>query len=221
MKSINLGQILNLRPEIILGEDNVPIHRYFHTNWNFRTPPFTKIPVYLESYNPKTKTFSVQVLTDKKHFDLGLDYPLVPITEDQAQEIVNQRTKGKGVILTKNAAVPTPTPIPIPLDKNEDEKPDTSIVVYPKPVSMTNETATPIVESKPVVIAKKKKEKKHDDRVSMSTLILVGIEAEKTINEIVEEVSAIYPERDPKKIRSLISCHRSRVKWHREHPDGK
>ena len=226
LSTLVLGQIFNLSLAL-LDSEGKPRHRYFHTNFNFRTQPYTKIPVYLESFDKKTKTFSILVLTDRKRFNVGIDYPLVPITEDQAQEIVNQRMKGKTPVsiksmqLTNNQpALPTPAPaLGITTPTPPEPQHGANCIAHTIPGTCDcglDDTPHP----GPAVAPKKKKEVKRDGRESMSTLILAGL-AEKTFSEIVDQISAIYPERDPKKIRSLISCHKSRIKWHREHPEAK
>lgn len=74
-------------------------HRYFHTTWRHQYPPYGYCAFYLEAYDPRSKMFSIRVLSDGRVLNhIPLDYPCVIITEVEAEVMTahrrgNQTTK--------------------------------------------------------------------------------------------------------------------------------
>jgi len=177
-----LGQIMRLKKENILDEKGQPLHRYFHTTWNFVTPPYIKVPFYLDNWDPVQKVFLITVLHDKTPMEVTIDYPAVPITEEQAQALVDQR-KGSGAKPSKNFM------------SNETNK-------------TAPETAAPGTESGSPASPTPKKERTprqpKDGRPSIRSLIIKGLNQNHENKTIIAFVQETYPERSGPSIRNLI-----------------
>jgi len=199
---IPLGQIIRLTKDL-LDENGKPKHRYYHTTWNFTTPPYIKVPFHLDCYNPATKTFQITVLTDKSVLDsITLQYPAVPITEEQAQALVDQRRTpiaGKGQAgkqpVTPNISV-LPELSPMPRAKASDPAPEPS-----EEDENTPEPEAPKEEAKP--------RPPTDGRPSVRSLIIKGLMEGKVNRVIIADVQIVYPEKSHVQIRNMIGV----TKW--------
>lgn len=116
--------VIQLRPE------NCQIGTYYRTTWRRKVVPYTFVPVYLESYNPQIRKFTIVVLNDKRKLEIGPDYSLVPITEQEAQQLVDQiLSHGQAAAVERKPKKQQPQPVE-DNSMSEEAKADKAPTVY-------------------------------------------------------------------------------------------
>jgi hypothetical protein len=176
--------------------------RYFKTTWYFTTEPFTLVPVYLESFNRITKKFTIVVLHDKRKLDtVPVGYPLIPITEQEAQDLVEHRRSKNASTTNKQTTTMELSNLNVaPTEHKHHNTPAT----HEKEVAPAEPTpATPVAQATPT----KKERKKVDrgDRPSIRGMVLTGIGEGKSKEELIPLIQSVYPEKSEKDIKGLIS----------------
>jgi hypothetical protein len=205
-------------------------HRYYRVVWNYNVPPYSKNSIYLESYNRISKKFTIIVLYDKRKVDtIPVGYPLVPITEQEAQDLVEHRRnhlaattnrKNQNMELS-NLNVETVAPALHVAHHHEHEHkhhseapvetptPQASATapVEPSQVETVSDptTAPAAADRSPVTSEKKNRSKvERNGRPSVRSLVIQGLAEGKTNAEMLPMLKSLYPERDEKKLKILI-----------------
>ena len=179
---VKSSEIMYLNEQTALLNGQI-IHRYFHSVWRYKYPPYGYCPFYLKAYNPQTKLFTIVVLDDGRELDsVPLDYPVVPISEEKAQQMVEHRRSG---LKTKPMS-------PSNMELSNRNK------------TTMSETATPDkpADTKPA----------DDGRTPIRQLALAGFARGCNTKEeraaLVAEIKLIYPEKEEKSIKQLVTLYR-------------
>jgi len=191
-------------------DDNGEIkHRYYMTTWNHISPPYCQVAVYLDSFNKQSKKFRLVVLNDiaKRVLEvIPVGYPLIPISEEEAQILVNHRLNS---IRSKNSS-------PQQQLKEIMQLSNLNVATAPAAAEHKTHAAEKQVEAAPAeasTSAPETKEKKvrvriaKDGRPSIRKLVLAGIAEGKSKEELIPILQSVYPERDEPNIKLLINLY--------------
>jgi len=163
------------------------LHKYFKSVWKLRYKPYCACAFKALSFDPKTRKFTIQVLYDQRELAVTSDYPVIPISEDEAQKLVEHRSAFQTATTTANTTtMSNETPLSNDAAKGGD-------------------TAT---ETKP----KKERAPRGDGRTAIRQIALPLIAEGKPNKEILAVVKLTYPEKDDKSITGLISLYKYQEK---------
>ena len=222
----------SIRPGVVsVGDTTIPTpttrwevgdqigHRYYRVVWNYNVPPYSKNSIYLESYNRLSKKFTIIVLYDKRKVDtIPVGYPLVPITEQEAQDLVEHRRNHQAATNNKKPhnhmelsnlnVVEAAAPV-----HHEHKHEHTHVVEPPDPTAPVATVEAPQAEqietvstpeTAPVAEKKNRSKVERNGRPSVRSLVIQGLAEGKTNAEMLPMLKSLYPERDEKKLKVLI-----------------
>lgn len=209
-----IDQVLNINYDNTHDAEGKIKHKYWKTIFNFVSPPYCKMPVVMEGFDKATKKFTLIVLTDKRRMEhVPVGYPLIPITEQEAQDLVNHKLSTKQ---KENQTKPTMSLSNINVAEPEvkhNHKPEVEVV--PVTDQQVGAPASVVEATAPAEPAKEKKPHGRavgDGRPSIRSLAIAGLTEGKSKTDLVPLIKAVYPERDEKNIKSLISLASSGLK---------
>ena len=175
--------------EIIhLKKDSPVVGRYAKTTW--RTPGKLKLPcaIHIDSYDERGKEFGITVLYDGRRLTMGLGQPLILISEEDAVQLANLR---RNELAETEAAL---------------RNPGAAMAAAP---SQAPQPAAPV--KAPAKVAKPaapKAEKKQTCYGFITEAVLSGLDKD----VVFQQACGLFPDRDPKKIKSDVSVVRSDLK---------
>ncbi len=88
--------VIEVTPECLdltKAKGEARIGTYYKTCWRFRYPPNSQCSVYLKKYDARIKKFTIVVLYDGREILSPIGYSLIPITEEEAQELTDHKRK--------------------------------------------------------------------------------------------------------------------------------
>lgn len=178
---LKLGEITSLNATAMLDETGTLKHRYFKSTWYTVYRPYMQCPFYIKSYDAAKKVFTIQVLWDGRELAIPVGSTAIPITEEEAEQLKQQR-----------------------LAFSTNTKPKTT-------TETMSETATapPLSDRKAEKPPKEKKSRQRDDgKLPIRQIVLQGLAAGKDRKAIVEDILAVYPDKDKTKAGQLASLYK-------------
>lgn len=175
------------------AEGNIK-HRFFKSIFLYVTKPYTKMPVYLESYNKATKKFTIIVLYPKRTLDfVPVGYPLIPISEKEAQDLVEHRRNF-------NAQSNNQKPKPPTMELSSLVNPNLKPLDHPAPANQ--EEKAPAVTSAPKA---QRSIPSKDGRPSIRSIVVAAFNEGKNKEEILPILQSVFPDKDAKYLKSMIA----------------
>jgi hypothetical protein len=168
---------------IHLKKDSDVVGKYAKTTW--RTPGKLRLPcaIHIDAYDGKLREFLITVLYDGRKLTMGLGQPLIVITEEEADQLANLRRQE--VAETEGRAV-------------------SKAVTSAKPVVPKAPPQTPNPVKPPANPVTRK--------LTCYGFLTAEISAGVGKDEAFAKACGLFPDRDPKKIKSDISVVRSDLK---------
>jgi len=188
-------QSTSTEPKIInLTEDAEQfVGKYFRTVWRHRSEPYQYCALYVKEPGPSKNKYTVVVLYDRRELEIPVNYPLVEISEKEAQMLADAKNQHRKHMQTEPEATET-----------------TEAGTTTATEGGTTPGATPAPPETGAPAGKKKekgpkKEPKKRDGTSRSATIKAGIAEGLSKDQILDKLMLLDPSGDKKKITAHIA----------------